>query len=134
MSNGNADWPAQGARAVLVDSVAELRAGDAGCLAVTGSHGGISAGRYALAARPLLVVFNDAGVGKDAAGIAALDFLQQHQIAACAVLHASARIGEARSTLEQGIIGHANAVAARLGAAPGMRCNQLIDALTRRTA
>lgn len=116
----------------LVDSVAELGPGAAGCIAVTGSHGGISAGRYAQAARPLLTVFNDAGVGKDAAGIAALDHLQRQQLAACTVLHSSARIGDARSTLDEGIISHANALALALGAAPGMRCNQLIDQLTRK--
>ena len=78
----------------LVDSITELRPGlDAGCLAVSGSHGGISSAQYAWAARPLLAVFNDAGVGKDRAGLAALPFLQGHGIAACTVGHHSARIG-----------------------------------------
>jgi hypothetical protein len=45
----------------LVDSITETTPADAGCLAVSGSHGGISSARYALAARPLLSVFNDAG-------------------------------------------------------------------------
>ena len=116
----------------LVDSVAELGPEAAGCIAVTGSHGGISAGRYAQAVRPLLTVFNDAGVGRDDAGIAALDYLQRQQLAACTVLHSSARIGDARSTLDDGIISHANALALALGAAPGMRCNRLIDHLTRK--
>ena len=49
----------------IVDSITELRPTDAGCLAVSGSHGGMSSARYALAARPLLSVFNDAGVGLD---------------------------------------------------------------------
>ena len=38
----------------IVDSITELRPIDAGCLAVSGSHGGMSSARYALAARPLL--------------------------------------------------------------------------------
>ena len=58
------------------DSSTELNAQDAGCIAVSGSHGGLSSARYALAARPLLSVFNDAGVGLNNAGLAALDFLQ----------------------------------------------------------
>ena len=53
----------------VVHSITELKAEDAGCLAVSGSHGGLSAARYAVAARPLLSVFNDAGIGKDDAGI-----------------------------------------------------------------
>ncbi len=106
----------------LVDSITELVPADAGCIAVSGSHGGISSARYALAARPLLSVFNDAGVGKDAAGIAALDFLQQHGLAACAVAHSSACIGQARSTWQHGMVSHANRLAQALGVAVGQRC------------
>ena len=103
----------------VVDSITELRPGrDAGCIAVSGSHGGISSARYALAARPLLSVFNDAGVGKDAAGLAA-----------CTVAHHSARIGEAPSTLQDGRISHCNALALALGAVPGQACRALVDAL-----
>ncbi len=114
----------------LVDSITELKPGpDAGCLAVSGSHGGISSAQYAWAARPLLAVFNDAGVGKDRAGLAALDFLQGHGIAACTVAHDSARIGEARSTLQDGVVSHANALAQALGAVPGRACRELVEAL-----
>ena len=113
-----------------VDSITELAPGvDAGCVAVSGSHGGISSAHYALAARPLIAVFNDAGVGKDAAGLAALSFLQSHGIAACTVAHHSARIGEARSTLEDGVIRHANALARALGVQPGMRCSEVVARL-----
>ena len=114
----------------LVDSITELKPGaDAGCLAVSGSHGGISSAQYALAARPLLSVFNDAGVGKDAAGLAALPFLQGHGLAACTVSHNSARIGEAPSTLADGVLSHCNAVARALGAAPGQACAALVRQL-----
>lgn len=114
----------------LVDSITELKPDlDAGCLAVSGSHGGISSAQYAWAARPLLSVFNDAGVGKDAAGLAALPFLQQHGLAACTVAHDSARIGEARSTLHDGHISHCNALARALGAQPGQSCRALIEQL-----
>ena len=114
----------------LVDSITELRPGaDAGCVAVSGSHGGISSAQYALAARPLLAVFNDAGVGKDQAGLAALPFLQRYGIAACTVSHQTARIGEARSTLEEGVISHCNAPALALGAVPGLSCASLIRRL-----
>ena len=113
----------------VVDSVTELGPADAGCLAVTGSHGGLSSARFAAATRPLLCVFNDAGVGRDAAGVAGLSLLQQQGIAACAVLHSSARIGDARSTLNDGIIGHANALARALGAHVGQRCQALANAM-----
>jgi len=113
----------------IVDSITQLGEEDQGCIAVSGSHGGISSARYALAARPWLSVFNDAGVGKDAAGLAALSFLQSNGLAACTVAHASARIGEAQSTLEDGVISHANALAAALGVQAGQGCRMLVERL-----
>jgi hypothetical protein len=113
----------------VVDSITELGPQDAGCLAVSGSHGGISSARYALAAQPLLSVFNDAGVGKDAAGLAALAFLQSHGLAACTVGHDSARIGEAESTLADGVVSHVNPLAQALGGCAGQRCLDLVEAL-----
>jgi hypothetical protein len=115
----------------LVDSITELGAHDEGCVAVSGSHGGISSARYALAARPLLSVFNDAGGGLNDAGLAALGFLQSHGLAACTVAHLSARIGEASSTLASGLINHTNARATALGIQPGWTCQQAIAELTR---
>lgn len=113
----------------VIDSITELGAGDEGCMAVSGSHGGLSSARYALAARPLLSVFNDAGVGKEQAGIAALDFLQARNLAACTVSHLSARIGEAQSTLDDGIVSHLNALAFAQGVRVNERCHQVIDIL-----
>lgn len=112
-----------------VDSITELGAADAGCIAVSGSHGGISSAQYALAARPLIAVFNDAGVGKDEAGLAALPFLQRHGIAACTVAHTSARIGEAQSTLNDGVVSHANPLAQALGVLAGMACSAVVERL-----
>jgi hypothetical protein len=104
----------------VVDSAAQLTESDFGCVAITGSHGGLSAARYALVAMPWLVVFNDAGVGKDNAGLAGLPLLAKHGVAAATVAHTSARIGEAASTLADGIVSHVNPLAQALGLAPGM--------------
>lgn len=108
----------------LVDSITELGPADAGCVAVSGSHGGISSARYAVAVRPALSVFNDAGGGKDNAGIAALHWMALQGLAACTVEHTSARIGDARSTQDDGIINHVNPQAAALGVAPGQSCRE----------
>jgi hypothetical protein len=40
-------------------------------------------------------------------------------VAACAVAHHSARIGDARSTLDDGVISRTNPLAGALGAQPG---------------
>lgn len=105
----------------LADSVTEAVSDGAGTVLVTGSHGGLSAGRFALQAQPLVVVFNDAGVGLEGAGVAGLGLLQAHGIAACAVSHDSARIGDAHSTLDDGVVSVANPAASALGLGPGVR-------------
>jgi hypothetical protein len=109
-----------GSPLLLVDSITEAVGPGAGCVVVSGSHGGISAGRFALQAGVRLAVFNDAGIGKDGAGIAALPLLQQHGIGAVAVAHESARIGEAASTLDDGVISAWNPAAGALGARAGL--------------
>lgn len=114
---------------LLVDSITEAIGPGAGRLVVSGSHGGISAGRFAVQAGVRLAVFNDAGVGLDDAGIAGLVLLQNSGIAGCTVSHCSARIGEARSTLDDGVISHINDAAAALGARSGSRLRDWIDRL-----
>ena len=114
---------------VLHDSVTEVTAPDAGRVVVTGSHGGASAGRYALAVRARLYVFNDAGVGKDEAGIAALVMLQAAGQPAVAVAHTSARIGEAADTWAGGVISRVNAPAAALGFRTGQVLRDAVEAI-----
>lgn len=114
---------------VLLDSVTQVTAEHAGRVVVTGSHGGASAARYARAVAAQLYVFNDAGVGKDEAGIAALALLDAQGLAAITVSHVSARIGEARDTWECGVISHVNACAARLGLRSGHALRTAVAAL-----
>jgi hypothetical protein len=113
-------------RIVLVDSAAMVAPGDA--IVVTGSHGGLVGGDPAMALRTdaFAAVFNDAGIGIEEAGIGRLAALEQRGIAAFTVAAASARIGEARSTFEDGIISRVNAAAARLAAAAGMRARDVL--------
>jgi hypothetical protein len=98
-------------RIVLLDSVTEVAPDHCGSVVVTGSHGGLSAGRYALAVNTQLYVFNDAGVGKDHAGVAALEMLDAAGQPAVAVAHTTARIGEAADTWATGVISCVNAAA-----------------------
>lgn len=61
---------------LVVDSITEAVGRAAGCIVVSGSHGGASAARFAIQAQVRLAVFNDAGVGRDGTGIAGLGLLQ----------------------------------------------------------
>lgn len=114
---------------VLLDSITQVDASHAGLCVVTGSHGGVSAARYASKVTARLYAFNDAGVGKDAAGIAALALLDVHGIVAVTVAHDSARIGEARDTWDSGVISHRNAAAGRLGVQSGTRLSEALAVL-----
>jgi hypothetical protein len=106
-------------RVVLMDSITKLAADDARAIVVSASHGGVSSGEVALAVPLTAVFFNDAGVGKDNAGIAALEMLQQQGVAAGTVSHTSARIGDAEDMWNNGVISHVNRAARDLGFAPG---------------
>jgi hypothetical protein len=115
-------------RIVLVDSAAMVAPRDAGAIVVTGSHGGLVGGDPAMALRTegFAAAFNDAGIGIGEAGVGRLPALDRRGIAAFTVAAASARIGEARSTFEDGIVSRANETAARLGAAPGMSARDVV--------
>lgn len=115
-------------RVLLLDSITWLTEDDGGHVVVSGSHGGRSAGEYAVRWPLALCCLNDAGVGKDRAGIVALDMLEARGTPALAYGHMSARIGDARDAWEHGVVTHVNALAAALGFAPGQ---VLRDAITR---
>ena len=104
---------------VLMDSITQVEPQDAGSVVVSASHGGTSSGRFALEVPLAVVFFNDAGVGKDGAGIAALEMLEQRRIPAACVAHTSARIGDALDMWNNGVVSFANASALRAGIAPG---------------
>lgn len=113
------------------DSVSLITAADDGLIAVTASHGEKlgALDHDGVKARPRLVSFHDAGMGKDGAGASRLPLLQQRGIAAVTVCAESARIGDARSCYETGVISCANARARELGMRVGLPLEQCITAL-----
>lgn len=117
----------QGQRVVLLPSITQLNADHADAIIVTGSHGGLSVVQYAIRVPVKVLFFNDAGVGKDQAGISALAALDAMKIAAAAYAHTSARIGDPDDGWKNGIISHVN-MTARMH---GITASQSIDAATR---
>ena len=115
----------------LLDSASMVGPADTGTVVVTGSHGGLIGGdpARALKAAARLAVFNDAGGGKDGVGFGRLPALETRGIAALTVAHDSARIGDAGSAMDTGVISAANAPARALGAAPGQPLRAFLDAL-----
>lgn len=102
-------------RVVLMDSISSVDESDADAVVVSASHGGLSSGEYAVRFPLRLVFFNDAGGGKDHAGSAALELLQNMNRAAATISHDSARIGDALDHWENGVVSAANASARAAG-------------------
>jgi len=117
---------AAGREVVLIDSITLVEIVDSGHMIVSGSHGGANVGEITLRYAPSLAVFNDAGIGKERAGVIALDMLDEHGIPALAVSHQSARIGDASDMWDNGVISALNGAAARLGFKTG---DKLCDAM-----
>jgi hypothetical protein len=113
-----------------LDSASLVRPADAGQIVVVGSHGG-GKPASALKADCRAAIFNDAGIGIDAAGIARLAALDARGIAAAAVGAATARIGDGRSSWESGLISAVNARAAAAGGSVGMTAQALVRRLLR---
>jgi hypothetical protein len=119
---------------VLIDSAASVDAEvDRGAVIVTGSHGGLVGGdpKMALRADGFAAAYHDAGIGIEQAGLGRLPALEARGIAAITVAAASARIGDARSVFEDGIVSAANPTALRLGATIGAPARDVLLAWTR---
>ncbi|MGP9821050.1 hypothetical protein ACTZWW_13630 [Salinarimonas sp. NSM] len=107
---------------ILADTITRLPESAAGAVVVSGSHGGVYAAYVARRDGVRAVILNDAGVGKDDAGIGGLPWLDAAGMAAATVSAASADIGDAADMISRGIVSHANARAAALGVRPGQAC------------
>ena len=118
-------------RVLLMDSITKVSPGDEDTLVVSASHGGASSGEFALEIPLRVVFFNDAGVGKDDAGIASLQMLQNKGVAGGTVSHVSARIGDSQDMWDHGVVSHVNAAASSMGIAPGQHLNDILTRLTR---
>jgi hypothetical protein len=77
---------------LIADSITRIGAEAMGAVVVNGSHGGLYAAYLAAKLGVAAAIFNDAGVGRDRAGIAGLDYLAALGIPAAAVGHLTARI------------------------------------------
>lgn len=118
-----------GGNIVIMDSITKVTPADAGSVVVSASHGGASSGEFALEVPLKAVFFNDAGVGKENAGVAALGMLQAKGVAAGTVAHTSAKIGDAQDMWDQGVISHVNDAARRMGLAEGQGLRDVLSRL-----
>jgi hypothetical protein len=116
-------------KTVLMDSISYVSPENSGDIIISGSHGGTSSAGYAIDARVAAAFFNDAGGGKNDAGIRGFHELEKHSIIAVAVSHESAEIASAADTYACGIISHVNGLAEKAGISTGMRVAEAVDIL-----
>jgi hypothetical protein len=114
---------------LTVASCSNIRAEHRSHVVVSGSYGGrynaFNAAKWPVRA----VIMNDAGIGKDNAGIVGLDFLDQIDLAAATADARTCHIGDGGHMLTHGIISHVNRTAAALGCAPGQSVRDCAERL-----
>lgn len=115
----------------VLDSITKLTPDHKGRVIVAGSHGAEYAAYLAAKGGAIAVILNDAGVGKDEAGISGLPYLETLGIPAATVSHRSARIGDGDDMMTRGTISHVNKSAKALGCASGETCQTCANKLTK---
>lgn len=118
-----------GVDVTVTNSITFLNTNNSGDIVVCGSHGGVSAGHYAQKHNLKAVFFNDAGIGKNNAGIKSLEMLSDAGIPACTVDCMSAEIFNGQDILENGIISVCNSLAKTRNIAEKMTVKEAIRLL-----
>jgi hypothetical protein len=114
-------------RGIVVDSITELPPDAPGRAVIAASHGGLYSARCSLSAAVRGAIFCDAGIGRERAGVAGLALLDEHDVPAAAIAHASARIGDGADCMARGLLSVVNDAAGRLGIQAGMRASCAIE-------
>ena len=117
------------AATIVLDSVTHLQPEHCGRAALCASHGGRYAGWYAADRGVGGVILNDAGIGREGAGISGLEFLAGLRIPAACVSHRSARIGDGRHMLANGVLSFVNEPGRALGLEVGMTAEAAMERL-----
>lgn len=105
---------------LVVHSTTHVKSNARDKVVVCGSHGGRNAVAYAIAHEPLGIIANDAGIGKDQAGIGGLALGDEYWTPVAVVDCRTARIGNGQDTLEHGIVSRSNSAAEEIGVVPNM--------------
>ena len=114
---------------IVLDSVTHLLPEHRGAAALCASHGGRYSGYYAASKGLSAVILNDAGIGREQAGLGGVRMLEGLVVPAAAVSSRTARIGDGKDNLARGILSFVNAPAAALGLAVGMPSAEALDRL-----
>ena len=122
------------AMSLILDSVTLFPPDARGRAAIAASHGGVYAAYLAAKAGIKAVILCDAGVGRERAGVGGLDYLDKLGVAAAAIGHRTARIGDGKDCHARGVITFANVLATMSGVTAGMTASEALGRLERANA
>jgi hypothetical protein len=111
-------------RVVVMDSISHMEMANRGDVIVAGSHGGVPAIQHGLSYHPMGIIVNDAGRGKEDAGIKGLDVLDAAGLPGAAASAQSARIGDGMDSYENGVVSAVNKTGHGMGIREGMRVKE----------
>ena len=114
---------------IALDSVTHIVPEHRGLAAFCASHGGAYSGYYAARMGIGGIILNDAGVGREEAGLGGVRLLEALGVPAATISHRSARIGDGVDGLARGVLSFANAPARSLGLVPCMPCREALQRL-----
>ncbi|WP_372622670.1 hypothetical protein [Falsiroseomonas sp.] len=114
---------------LVLDSVTHLTEAAFGRVALCASHGGEYAGWYAVRRGVSALILHDAGIGRQQAGIGALDWLSGLGVPCACVGHMTARIGDGADMLARGRISAVNGPAGACGIETGMAAAEALAIL-----
>jgi uncharacterized protein YunC (DUF1805 family) len=117
----------EGVQILTVASCSFVRDEHRSHVVVSGSYGGrynaFNAAKWGVRG----VIMNDAGIGKDNAGIRGLDYLDQINLVAATADAQTCHIGDGDHMLAHGIISHVNRAAGALGCTPGQSVRECAE-------
>lgn len=113
--------------ALVFDSVTHLTDDAYGKVAACASHGGLYAAIYAAQRGIAGLILNDAGIGRERAGVGGIAALDGLHVPGAAVSHLSCRIGDGADMVARGVLSTVNATGRKLGLHPGMTCRAALD-------
>jgi hypothetical protein len=114
---------------LAVPTVTKLPPSADGAVIVGGSHGAVYAAYLSAKAGARAAIHNDAGVGRDEAGVSGLAWAEANGMAMAAALSGSARIGDGADMLRRGIVSRVNPLAAVCGVHAGQSVAEAAELL-----
>ncbi|WP_072803454.1 hypothetical protein [Rhodococcoides yunnanense] len=117
---------------VVMDSMSQIELSDRDQIVVAASNGGQESGRLAIATGCALAVMNDAGVGKDEAGIIGIVRMGEAGLPGIGVDHDSAEISNGIDMWRNGIVSYVNGPAQEAGIRVGDDVRSSVAGFTER--